>query len=199
MAAVAIPAGSFARSAPDARSRGVAGRAPEISLQLTSDAFVANQAIPSEYTCDGAWTTPPLTWSKAPPTTRSVAILMEDPDAPGGAFLHWLVTGIDPTSMFLPPSMLPPGAVVSKNDKGEKGYFAPCATDGGHRYVFHVYALDTALPAEVVKDVFLGSIEGHILAHGTLIGTYGRPDPSRTVGDVKSDARQRSKAPTPKS
>jgi Raf kinase inhibitor-like YbhB/YbcL family protein len=126
---------------------------------------------------------------------------MEDPDASSGPFLHWLVTGIEPTSMFMPPSMLPPGAAASKNDKGGTGYFAPCATDGGHRYVFHVYALDTTVPAGIAKDSFLGSIEGHVLAHGTLLGTYGRSDPSRSVGDVRRNASKRLPvtAPTVKS
>jgi Raf kinase inhibitor-like YbhB/YbcL family protein len=123
---------------------------------------------------------------------------MEDPDVPSGAFLHWLVTGLDPTSMFLPSNTLPPGAAVSKNDKGARGYVAPCATGGVHRYVFHVYALDTTLPAAISKDVFLGSIEGHILAQGTLVGTYGGPDLPRAVGDV-TRARGRANVPTQKS
>ena len=197
MIAGAVSASSFARAgdlSANARARRATGRAPESSLKVTSDALAANQTILSEYTCDGARTTPPLAWSKVPPKTRSIAILMEDPDAEGGAFLHWLVTGIEPNSTFMPPNFLPPGAAVSKNDKGEPGYVAPCASDGQHRYVIHVYALDTPLPAGVVKDVFLGTIKGHILAQGTLVGTYGGQDSARTVGDARRDAKRPVKA-----
>jgi Raf kinase inhibitor-like YbhB/YbcL family protein len=178
LAVAAIPLSSLAQPAgvfPNGRAPS-AGRTTKSSLEVSSDAFARNEAIPSEYTCDGAQTTPPLTWSKAPPTTRSIAIMMENPDASGGALMQWLVTGIEPKSMFMPPDMLPPGAAVSKNEQGEMGYAAPCATQRGHRYVFHVYALDTTLPAAISKDVFLGSIQGHILAEGALLGTYGGAD-----------------------
>lgn len=200
MITAAAPATSLAQRASlsqDVPAPSVAQRAPAALLQLTSEAFSANQAIPSEYTCDGARIAPPLAWTKAPASARSIAVLMEEPDRPGGADLHWLVTGIAPDSTSMPASMLPPGASTAKNDKGQKAYQAPCETDAGHRYVFHVYALDTALPADVTKEMFFGKIEGHVLAHGTLAGTYGKHDQSRTVGDVTSGAGSRKTGKTP--
>jgi len=147
--------------------------APVAKLTVTSTAFSAHQPIPPEYTCDGAQASPPLAWSAVPDKTRSVAILVEDPDAPGGAFTHWLVTGLAPEIQQLTVgAALPAGAAVAKNGKGETGYVGPCPPDGQHRYHFHVYALETTIPAPGSKDDFLASIKGHVLAQGELIATY---------------------------
>jgi Raf kinase inhibitor-like YbhB/YbcL family protein len=143
------------------------------SLTVTSSAFHANEAIPPEYTCDGTQVPPPLSWSAPPKTTRSIAILVEDPDAPTGGFTHWLVTGLPPTTRSLPVGgTLPDGAVAGKNGKGDVGYSGPCPPTGRHHYHFHVYALETTIPAQASKDDLLAAIDGHILADGQLIGTY---------------------------
>jgi Raf kinase inhibitor-like YbhB/YbcL family protein len=142
-------------------------------LKVTSSAFKANQSIPPDYTCDGASTPLPITWSAVPKNTRSIAILVDDPDAPGGSFTHWLVTGIAPTETQLPQGgALPAGAVAAKNGKGDPGYIGPCPPTGRHHYHVYVYALETTIPAPGSKDDFQGAIDGHILAQGELVGTY---------------------------
>src|SRR5215470_7095762 len=136
-------------------------------LQVSSSAFGTSQEIPTKYTCDGTQTTPPLAWSRVPPGTQSVAILIEDPDAPGGMFTHWLVTGIHPTTTALAAgAALPQGATAARNSKGRLGYDGPCPPQGRHRYVFRVFALDTAIPPPKDRDAFLSAIHGHVLAEG---------------------------------
>jgi Raf kinase inhibitor-like YbhB/YbcL family protein len=147
-------------------------------LQVTSSAFGANQEIPPKYTCDGTQTTPPVTWSRVPAGTQSIAILIEDPDAPGGMFTHWLVTGIRPTTTALAAgAALPEGATAARNSKGRLGYDGPCPPHGRHRYVFRVFALDSAIPPPKDRNGFLSAIHGHILAEGRLVGTYQRTAP----------------------
>ncbi len=171
---------------------------------MTSSAFGANGAIPSEYTCDGAQTTPPLTWSNVPKNTRAAAILIEDPDAPNGAFTHWLVTGIPPAITSLSSGgTLPEGAMVAKNGKGDTGYIGPCPPSGRHHYFFHVYALDTTIPGPATKEDFLSSINGHILAEGQLIATYQKSTASRdarstTDGKLAADKPATGKPAEPK-
>jgi Raf kinase inhibitor-like YbhB/YbcL family protein len=143
------------------------------ALTVSSAAFVADRSIPPEYTCDGTQVSPPLSWSAVPKATRSVAVMVDDPDANGGDKTHWLVTGIDPTTQALMiGSALPDGAVAAKNDDGQVGYSGPCPPAGRHRYYFHVYALETTIPAPASKADFLASINGHVLAEGQLMGTY---------------------------
>jgi Raf kinase inhibitor-like YbhB/YbcL family protein len=103
-------------------SVGVADGDQHPVLQVTSSAFGANQEIPPRYSCEGTHTTPPLAWSRVPAGTRSVAILVEDPDAPGGIYTHWLVTGIPPTTTSLAAgAALPHGATAARNSKGRLG------------------------------------------------------------------------------
>ena len=145
------------------------------ALTVTSSAFGAGakDGIPPEYTCDGAQVPPPLTWSAAPKGTRSIAVFVDDPDAPTGTFTHWLVTGIPPATTTLPVGgTLPEGAVASKNGKGDVGYTGPCPPTGRHHYNFHVYALETTIPPPAGKSDFLAAIDGHILAEGELTGRY---------------------------
>lgn len=147
----------------------------DLRLEVTSPAFTENGPIPTEFTCDGAKISPPLQWSGVPKGTESIAILAEDPDAPGGTFTHWLVTGLPPTQTSLRAgAALPPGAVSSRNGKGFAGYTGPCPPSGEHRYRFHVYALDTKIQPPQKRTGFLESIQGHVLAEGQLTGTYQR-------------------------
>jgi Raf kinase inhibitor-like YbhB/YbcL family protein len=162
-----------------AASRPAAKQVKKTSLKVTSSAF-AKGAIPADYTCDGAQTSPPLSWSNVPKNARSIAILVEDPNAPNGAFTHWLVTGIAPaTTSLAAGAKLPEGAMEAKNGKGDTGYSAPCPPGGRNRYFFHVYALDTTIPGPATKEDFLASINGHILAEGQLSATYQKPVASR--------------------
>lgn len=143
-------------------------------LEVRSTAFGMNDPIPPIYTCDGANISPPLSWSKVPEGTRSVAILMDDPDAPRGTFTHWLVTGIPPATLELPSGAAIPNATLSYNDRGELGYTGPCPPSGRHRYRFRVYALDIPLRGEMSRETFLQVIDDHVLAQGMLVGVYQR-------------------------
>lgn len=143
------------------------------ALEVTSPAFSAGGSIPTPYTCEGAEAAPPLAWSEVPAGTRSIAILVDDPDAPRGTFTHWLVTGIPPaTSSLANEAALPATASEGLNDRGTRGYVGPCPPSGRHRYRFRVYALDIAKPAATTRAAFLRAIEGHVLATGELVGTY---------------------------
>lgn len=174
----AVPMTALAEPAAPAKAT-----AKPTALKVTSTAFTNNGAIPADYTCDGAQTTPPLSWSNVPKNARTVAVLVEDPDAPSGAFTHWLVTGIPATITSLSSGgALPEGAMVAKNGKGDTGYYGPCPPGGRHHYFFHVYALDTTIPGPATKEDFLSSIHGHILAEGQLIGTYQK---SATAKEAK--------------
>jgi len=143
----------------------VALAAPPRTLEVTSPAFQPNAGIPSVYTCDGARKSPPLAWSAVPPEARSIAILVDDPDAPRGVYTHWIVTDLDPILTTLPAN--------------QPGYSAPCPPGGTHHYRFHVFALDTKLGHVGTRDELLKAIEGHVLAEGELVGTYARTSPSR--------------------
>jgi Raf kinase inhibitor-like YbhB/YbcL family protein len=154
-------------------TRPVSTKRAKQPLTVTSSAFRADTAIPPEYTCDGTQVPPPLTWSRVPTGTRSIAVFIDDPDAPTGTFTHWLITGIPPTAASIPVGgTLPDGAVASKNGKGDVGYAGPCPPSGRHHYVFHVYALETTIPPPGGKSDFLAAIDGHILGEGQLIGRY---------------------------
>jgi hypothetical protein len=154
-----------------------ASAAPE-TLTVSSDAFDANTAIPTQYTCDGAGKAPLLTWSEVPAGTKSIAVLVDDPDAARGPFTHVLVTNLpaDKRSVDL-GSALPAGATLQRNDSGASGYLAPCPEDGRHHYHFRVFALDARIrPAPITRavsrDSFLRGIRDHVLAQGELVGTY---------------------------
>jgi hypothetical protein len=150
------------------------GMRPEkTSLEVTSSAFGAGTEIPSEYTCDGTDSTPPLTWSVIPKDAKSIAILAEDKDAAKANFTHWLVTDIPASTTSLDAGQaLPEGAMTAKNDKGSTGYTGPCPPTGRHHYVFHVYAIDKTIGKPTSRADFMQRIGGHVLAEGQLVGTY---------------------------
>jgi Raf kinase inhibitor-like YbhB/YbcL family protein len=144
-------------------------------LDVQSPAFAAGGDIPREYTCDGLDRAPPLVWSHAPRDTRSVAILVEDLDAPQGTLTLWLVTGIAPQIHSLAVGgLLPDGALVAEDDLGKAGWFGPCPSSGTHHYAFHVYALDTALDRAMSRADFERFIDVHALASGDLVAVYRR-------------------------
>jgi Raf kinase inhibitor-like YbhB/YbcL family protein len=176
----AVPVSTLAQNPATAPAKTV--KRAKASLKVTSTAFTANQAIPADYTCDGAQVPPPLAWSAVPKATRSIAVLVEDPDAPGGSFTHWLITGLPPTMTSLPTGgALPEGAVAAKNGKGEPGYVGPCPPSGRHHYHFHVYALENTVPAPASKDDFLSASDGHVLAEGDLVATYQKVAEPKTT------------------
>jgi hypothetical protein len=153
-----------------------------MKLNVTSSAFNDGQPIPRLYTCDGRDVSPPLRWSGAPATTRSFALIADDPDAPAGIWVHWVLFDLPPTLTELNEAVeksqyLPGGARQGLNDFRRLGYGGPCPPPGKpHRYFFKVYALDRLLelpPGATKKDV-LHAMEGHVLAQGQLLGTYQR-------------------------
>lgn len=145
-------------------------------LEVRSTAFPPDGSIPSKYTCDGYGVSPPLAWSEVPADTQSIAILVDDPDAPGQPFLHWLVADLPPTLREIDEgSALPREALVAESDAGTASYYGPCPPAGRHHYRFRVYALDTVLghrPGS--REDFLSEIDGHVLDQGQLIATYQR-------------------------
>ena len=140
-------------------------------LQITSAAFGHNQTIPRKYTCQGEDINPPLAITGIPPGTKSLALIMDDPDAPGGNWDHWLVYNIVPTSEIKENSV--PGT-QARNDFGRVNYGGPCPPSGTHRYFFKLYALDTTLAfkGSPSKEALEKAMQGHILEKSELIGLY---------------------------
>lgn len=145
-------------------------------MRLTSSAFEQNQPIPTEYTCDGANHHPPLTFSQIPAEAQSLALLVEDPDAPTKVFTHWLIYDISPSTHHMRVQEVPLECTDGVNDFGTLGYRGPCPPSGTHHYVFKLFALDTrlALPEGTIKEDVLAKMRGHVLAYSELVGTYTR-------------------------
>jgi Raf kinase inhibitor-like YbhB/YbcL family protein len=152
----------------------------QMTIRLTSPAFVEGGAIPKEYTCDGAGKSPPLQWSGVPGSARALALICDDPDAPMGTFSHWVVHDLSPETTTLAeaisPDSGPLAASQGKNDFGKTGYGGPCPPSGTHRYIFRLYALDASLNLGrgATRASVLKAIEGHIVAEGRLMGKYSR-------------------------
>ncbi len=151
------------------------------AMVLTSTAFQDGGRIPSRYTCDADGVSPPLAWSGVPRGTKSIALIIDDPDAPKGIFTHWVIFNIPATvngfDENVPASAtLPNGATQGSNSGGKVGYTPPCPPSGTHHYVFHLYALDTQLnlQAGATKQDLLTAITGHILAEAQITGLYSR-------------------------
>ncbi len=154
-----------------------------MAISLTSPVFAHMGAIPRNYTCQGKDISPALKWSGLPNGTKSVALIVDDPDAPDPAapkrvWVHWVLYNIPPSATGLPEgataTTLPAGAREGKNDWERTGYGGPCPPIGRHRYFHKLYALDVALPdlKQPTKAVLLKAMEGHILEEAELIGTY---------------------------
>ncbi len=143
-------------------------------MRLTSAAFEEGGAIPPRYTCDGGDVSPPLLLSDVPAGTVTLALVMDDPDAPVGTWDHWVAFDM-PVIAELAEGETAPGT-GGENSWGRLGYGGPCPPGGTHRYFFTVYALDVALglPEGATKAEVLDAIEGHVLAAATLMGRYGR-------------------------
>jgi len=150
-----------------------------MSLRLTSRAFQNEGTIPDKYSKQDGNISPPLSWTGVPEGTVSLALIVDDPDAPSGVFVHWLVYGIPPGTTMLPEHVLPTqhpgnGARHGLNGFGAFGYGGPQPPSGTHRYIFHLYALDTDtdLPAGLSRQELDGAIEGHVIEEAQLIGRY---------------------------
>jgi Raf kinase inhibitor-like YbhB/YbcL family protein len=156
-----------------------------MALVLTSTAFEPGGAIPAAYTCQGKDLSVPLAWSGLPAGTRSLALIVDDPDAPDPAapkmtWVHWVLYNIPPTATGLPeavePRALPAGTLEGRNDWGRTGYGGPCPPVGRHRYFFKLYALDVTLPdlGQPDKARLERAMKGHVLAQQQIVGTYAK-------------------------
>ena len=152
-----------------------------MEIKVTSSAFAEGGLIPPKYTCDGSDISPPLQWDSVPEGTKSIALISDDPDAPMGTWVHWVLFGLPAETREheenIPPNkILPNGAKQGTSDFVRIGYGGPCPPSGTHRYFFKIYALDTELSLEAGanKHQLLKAMQGHILARGELIGKYKR-------------------------
>lgn len=143
-------------------------------MDLVSSAFESSGRIPSKYTCDGAGVSPPLSITALPEGTVSLALVVDDPDAPRGTWDHWVAYDVPVTETI--PEGVPELGTAGTNSWGRPGYGGPCPPSGSHRYFFTVYALDASLdlPPGATKSEVLEAIAGHVVAEATLIGLYSR-------------------------
>jgi Raf kinase inhibitor-like YbhB/YbcL family protein len=165
----------------------IAHTSAAMALTVTSSAFEAGDKIPSKYTCEGEDVSPPLAFGGVPAGTKSLALIVDDPDAPDPkapkrVWAHWLVYNLPPGSEGLPEDAsrkgLPPGAVTGLSDRKQTAYHGPCPPIGRHRYFHKLYALDTTLPDKALTKAELeAAISGHVLAEAALMGTYQKGDP----------------------
>jgi Raf kinase inhibitor-like YbhB/YbcL family protein len=156
---------------------------PSMTLRLTSSAFAEGGEIPARYTCQGQDVSPPLAWSEPPSGAKSLALIVDDPDAPDPKapkmiWVHWVLYNLPPTAGQLPEAVerkaLPTGTREGLNDWKRTGYGGPCPPIGRHRYVHKLFALDTVLPdlGRPTKAQLEKAMQGHVLAQAELVGTY---------------------------
>lgn len=145
-------------------------------MKITSSAFKHNQKIPSQYTCDGSNINPPFEISEVPDKTQSLVLIMDDPDAPAGTWVHWTVWNIDPQATEIPENSIPTGGVEGVTSFGNPGYGGPCPPSGSHRYFFKLYALDTNLDLkfDADKEELDQAMTDHVIGKTELIGLYSR-------------------------
>ena len=151
-----------------------------MAFQITATAFRDGSSIPKRFTCDGPDVSPALSWGDPPAGTRSLAIIADDPDAPAGTWVHWVLYDLPAETRKLPEGVakdreLPNGALQGRNDFGKIGYNGPCPPRGSeHRYFFKLYALDsrTGLKAGATKSELERTMKGHILSQAQLVGKF---------------------------
>jgi hypothetical protein len=159
-------------------------------MTLSSAAFANGGAIPSRFTCEGKDLAPPLSWSGVPPGTKSLALVVDDPDAPDPKaprmrYVHWVLFNLPPSAAGLPEGatsrQLPPGTQEGVNDWKRTGYGGPCPPIGRHRYVFRLFALDARLEGleKPTRDQLEAAMRGHVLASAELVGTYEKQGAGR--------------------
>ncbi len=168
--------------APSSTTTPVDAEKPPMTLDVASPAFDSGDPIPPRYTCDGQNVSPPLRWSGVPEDAVALAVVADDPDAPRGTWVHWVLYGLDAGRSGLPEDVparesVLDGALQGRNDFKDIGYGGPCPPAGQrHRYFFRVFALDARpdLGAGSTRDELLEAMDGHVLARGELMGTYRR-------------------------
>jgi Raf kinase inhibitor-like YbhB/YbcL family protein len=145
-------------------------------ITVTSSAFEDGGSIPARFTCDGSRASPPLEWRGVPKGARALALVVDDPDAPDGTFVHWVLLDIGPHTTMIAQDAVPAGAVQAQNGAGEASYTGPCPPSGTHHYRFTVYALraETGLSDGVSTTAALRAVQKRATARGRLVGTYSR-------------------------
>ncbi len=145
-------------------------------MTISSPAFGNCQMIPKIYTCDGQNINPSLIFSNLPQSTKSLSLIVDDPDAPNGTWVHWIVFNILPTTTNIAQNSVPTGSTLGTTSFGKPGYGGPCPPSGTHRYFFKLYALDTTLKADTktTKARLEKEMQGHILDQAQLVGLYQR-------------------------
>lgn len=146
------------------------------NMKLLSSVFENNQSIPPKYTCDGENVNPPLEIKEMPEGAETLVLIVDDPDAPGGTFVHWIVWNIPPSISLIKENSAPEGAIQGINDFGKNSYSGPCPPSGTHHYHFKLYALDQSLVLDSAarKEDLEKAMETHILEQAELIGLYQR-------------------------
>jgi Raf kinase inhibitor-like YbhB/YbcL family protein len=153
--------------------------APDVggsSMKLTSSAFEAGATVPKQYTCDGEGTSPPLAWTGVPAGAKELVLVVEDPDAPGGTFVHWTLFRIPPATAEIAAGAVPKGAAQGENSAGDDAWTGPCPPNGEHRYIFVLYALRDASGLEegAKPDAVRAAVKDGALGSGRLEARYGR-------------------------
>lgn len=145
-------------------------------MTITSTAFQHNEQISRKYTCDGENHNPPLTFSKVPENAQSLALIVEDPDAPAKVFTHWLIYNMPSATIQILENQVPENCMLGMTDFGKTAYGGPCPPSGTHRYFFKLYALDSILdlPEGASKEEIEKKMQGHIIESAELIGLYKR-------------------------
>ncbi len=146
------------------------------AFAVTSPAFAHNGNIPAKYTCDGDDINPRLIMENVPPGARSLALVVDDPDAPAGTWVHWVLWNVDPGTKEIVENTVPAGAVQGRNDWQRNSYGGPCPPSGAHRYFFRLYALDAMLNLgrNATREELQKAMKGHVIAHTELVGLYRR-------------------------
>lgn len=145
-------------------------------MQIKSSAFKNEESIPEKYTCDSENINPPLQFSDVPERAKSLVLIVDDPDAPAGTWVHWTIWNIDPQTTEIVENSVPEGAVEGMTDFGTTGYGGPCPPSGVHRYFFKLYALDSEieLPSGVKLEELEEAMAGQVIAKAQLMGTYSK-------------------------
>jgi Raf kinase inhibitor-like YbhB/YbcL family protein len=145
-------------------------------MKIMSSAFENNAKIPARYTCDGENINPPLSFVNVPENTKSLVLIVDDPDSPTGTWAHWVVYNIDPKTKEIPENSIPQGAVLGMTTFGRAGYGGPCPGAGIHRYFFKLYALSETLTlsSNADKQTVIKAMKDSVLGQAELIGLYAR-------------------------
>lgn len=153
-------------------------------MKIVSPAFLHNTLMPSKYTRDGENISPSLAFSDVPQNAESLVLIVDDPDATTGMWVHWVVYNIKPSTQNILENTIPDGGILGITDFGKAGYGGPCPPSGTHRYFFKLYALDTqlSLGPNATKKEIEDAMENHVLEKAELVGLYKKKDPSPPSG-----------------